>query len=199
MVAEISSSEMPASSSAHGHETDKMPNGVLTRALSNIGQTREINGGLAVECLSFLCKAFLRQLKRLSTHPSFDSLWQSLLDTLIFLLLKTEHGGQVDVTTVTQRPQLDLTIEKSYDYLVEILKSFVILDLFDGYMARWGTTFDKVLATNRGSSLLTQSFRGCSREAPPLLSSQANGDGMSGNSEVSTKTGDKRTKANGSR
>jgi len=113
--------------------------------------------------------------------------------------LKQEHGGQVDVTTVTQLPQLDLTIEKCYDFLVEILESFVILDLFDGYMARWGTTFDKVLATNRGSSLLTQSFRGCSREAPPVLPTQTNSNEIGGSGEMVSKAGDKRMKVNGSR
>lgn len=213
-VAEISSNEMPASSSSHGQETEKMPNGVLTRALSNIGQVREVNGGLAMECLSSLCKAFLRQLKRLSTHPAFDSLWQSFLDVLICLSLKPEYGGQVDEMDISQRPQLDVTVEKSYDYLVEILKSFVILGLFDGYLARWGTTFDKVLLTYRGASLLTQSFRGCSRDMPPVLPiSSGVGAGStdgSGNSEkVKSKTStskasgstsnSKNTKANGSK
>ena len=160
-------------SEAYEKEESNLPEGVLTRALSNVTPTRELEVGPAMECLSALCQVFLQQLKKLAPQPSFEELWLSILDLLSFFLLSPENGGKFDKAVLSKSSETASTIDKCYDHLRNILHGLATAGLFDScHMERWMNTYDKIVLLNRGSRVFVEIFEDCRRDVPPVVRMQ---------------------------
>ena len=161
--------EDEAAFSGSNHDRDE-PEGVLNRVLRNVTPTRELEVGPAMECLSALTKAFCQQVKKLSSLPSFEALWSSILELFSFFLLATEHGGVFDKVSPSRSPEISFTIDLCYEHLRNVLQAVGA----GGYLGpnhrpRWAVTYDKVLLLSRGSKVFIEIFEDCRRDAPPVL------------------------------
>ena len=162
--------ELEKNDSFEKDEGTVLPEGVLNRALSNVTPTRDLEVGPAIECLSALCQVFLQQLKKLSSQPSFDSLWSSLLDLFSFFLLPSDLGGKFDKSVIGSSSECAGTQTKCHEYLKDILIAFTSEGLFgDKYRSRWVHTYQICTKLNHGSKLLMETFSDCRAEATPAL------------------------------
>ena len=160
-----------AFSGSNHHDSDE-PEGVLNCVPLNVTPTRE---GLEVGSVRYgmlICttKAFCQQVKKLSSLPSFEALWSSILELFSFFLLATEHGGVFDKVSPSRSPEISFTIDLCYEHLRNVLQAVGA----GGYLGpnhrpRWAVTYDKVLLLSRGSKVFIEIFEDCRRDAPPVL------------------------------
>ena len=151
-------------------ESAALPEGVLNRVLSNVTPTRCLEAGPTIECLSALCRVFQQQLKKLSSQPTFDELWKSILGLFSFFLLPSDLGGKFDKTSISNSPECADTQTKCHEHLRDILIAFASEGLFgDNYRSRWDQTYHICTKFNHGPSLLKEIFSDCRAESVPSL------------------------------
>jgi len=138
--------------------THTFPSGgnTLARALLAAHQKNDSSTssmGPAVECLNTLCDAFLRQLRKLSSYPSFDKLWLRILHVLGYFL-GAPHGYdplQLPVPSSRQHQQNQTTLkqlayaeEAAKNKLQQLLLVLISAGIFRSRTGLWTVSLDTI-------------------------------------------------------